>query len=313
MADLTQAHQPAIMPGLSNQDRAGRSPGEAVTRSSSPRRSIDAYLLIPIGLFLLILIGGFVLPLPNATSQSLADRLIPPIGVGGNWDHPFGTDGLGRDLLARIAAGAWTSLQVGALAASLAAIIGVAFGIASGVFGGWPERVLTLLSEVTLAIPSVVVGVVLTATLGQSLTNLIVILVLNGWIGYARVLRLQTRQIVRAEFILAASAIGGSRFHVSVRHILPNLAPTLIVLFFQQIGGMMLWEASLTFLGLGARPDTISLGGIVRDGQEQIFNGWWVSVFSGLTVALAILGFTFMGDWLRNRLDRGLGDHSGLS
>jgi peptide/nickel transport system permease protein len=193
------------------------------------------------------------------------------------------------------------------VAATLAAVIGIAFGVISGIFGGWPERLLTLLAEVTLTIPSVVVGVVLTATLGQSYQNLIVILVLGGWISYARLLRLETRQLIRSDFVLAAAAIGGSRAHVSRRHILPNLMPTMTVLFCQQLGGMMLWEASLTYLGLGARPDTITLGGIVRDGQAQIFNGWWISVASGFTVALAIVGFAFAGDWLRNRLDRGGG------
>jgi peptide/nickel transport system permease protein len=252
----------------------------------------------------LVVMFGLILPSDLATDQSLTDRLQPPITAGGNWDHPLGTDGLGRDLLARIANGAWTSLQIGFIAAAIAAVIGVSFGIASGLLGGWTDRVLTLLSEVTLTVPSVVVGVVLTATLGQSLRNLIVILVLGGWISYARVLRLETRQISSSEFVLSSMALGGSRTHVALRHLVPNLLPTFLVLFFQQIGGMMLWEASLTYLGLGARPDTITLGGIVRDGQEQIFNGWWVSAFSGMTVAIAIVGFAFLGDWLRERFDR---------
>jgi peptide/nickel transport system permease protein len=269
-------------------------------------------LLIPIALFVLVLLIGLFLPSDAATDQSLTERLQPPVTAGGSWDHPLGTDGLGRDLLARIASGSWASLQIGLVAASLAALIGVSFGIASGLLGGWIDRILTLLSEVTLTVPSVVIGVVLTATLGQSMRNLIVILVIGGWISYARVLRLESRQIAASEFVISSTAIGATRLHIAVRHLLPNLLPTLLVLFFQQVGGMMLWEASLTYLGLGARPDTITLGGIVRDGQEQIFNGWWVSVFSGLTVATAIVGFAFLGDWFRERFDRTFGFSSSL-
>jgi peptide/nickel transport system permease protein len=285
-------------------------------RTMARRRAIHpphrASLLVPIALFALVLLAGLILPTGMATDQSLTDRLQPPVTAGGSWDHPLGTDGLGRDLLARIARGSWTSLQIGLFASGIAALIGVGFGIASGLLGGWVDRFLTLLSEVMLTVPSVVVGVVLTSTLGQSLRNLIVILVASGWISYARVLRLETRQLAASEFVLSSTAIGATRLHIAVRHLLPNLLPTFLVLFFQQVGGMMLWEASLTYLGLGARPDTITLGGIVRDGQEQIFNGWWVSVFSGLTVAIAIVGFAFFGDWLRERFDQAFGFSSSL-
>jgi peptide/nickel transport system permease protein len=263
--------------------------------------------LIPVAIFALIVLSNLIFDADAATKQSLTERLTPPITAGGTWEHPLGTDGLGRDLLARIASGAWMSLRISLTASLLAAAIGVSIGIASGLLGGWTDRLLTLLAEVTLTVPAIVVGVVLTATLGQSLRNLIVILTLSGWISFARIVRLQSRQIAASDYVLAAAAIGASRAHVAIRHLLPNLTPTILVLLFQLIGGMMLWESSLTYLGLGARPDTITLGGIVRDGQEQIFNGWWVSVFSGLTVALAIVGFAFLGDWLRHRFDRSAG------
>ena len=276
------------------------------------RQSQSFVQLIPVGLFLLILLATVIAPLPSATDQSLLNRLSPPVTNGGTWSHPFGTDGLGRDLLARITSGSWMSLRIAIAASSIAAVVGIAFGIASGLVGGWTDRLLTLASEISLTIPSVVVGVVLTATLGQSLRNLIVILALSGWISYARVLRLQSRQIAASEYVLAASATGAGPVHIAIRHLLPNLMPTILVLFFQQLGGMMLWEASLTYLGLGARPDTITLGGIVRDGQEQIFSGWWISVFSGLTIAIAIIGFAFLGDWLRDRTDRRTNSGSGF-
>ena len=279
------------------------------SQSSTVKRRIRSSsrswpMLIPIGLFALLLVVAAVAPLPSASEQSLVDRLSPPVTNGGSWSQPFGSDGLGRDLLARIGAGSWMSLRIAAAASSIAAVVGITLGIASGLLGGWTDRILTLISEVTLTVPSVVLGVVLTATLGQSLRNLIVILTLTGWISYARVLRLQSRQIAVADYVTSARAMGGGGIHIAMRHMVPNLLPTILVLFFQQLGGMMLWEASLTYLGLGARPDTITLGGIVRDGQEQIFNGWWISVFSGMTIATAIVGFAFLGDWLRERFDR---------
>jgi peptide/nickel transport system permease protein len=267
-------------------------------------------LLLPLGLFLLVIAAGLLLPLPSASEQSLADRLLEPVFSGGTWNHPLGTDGLGRDVMARITDGAITSLRISAIAATLAALAGVACGMLAGISGGWIDHLLTLLAEVTLTVPTVVVGVVLTATLGQSFQNLIAILVLGGWISYARVLRLETRQLRQSDFILAAAVTGGSRWHIGIRHLLPNLMPTVLVLYAQQLGGMMLWEASLTYLGLGARADLVTLGGIVRDGQAQIFGGWWIGVTSGFMVALAIVGFAFAGDWLRNRFDHG--ETSGL-
>lgn len=299
-------------------DHAARSPtarlptvAKPIVPSTEPsilsrRRVAESsfWLLVPIAIFSLFVITSLALPLPSPTDQSLQDRLSPPVTNGGSWSHPLGTDGLGRDVLARITSGALTSVQISAIAGIIAAAIGCTLGIVSGMIGGWVDRGLTLLSEVALTIPSIVVGVVLTATLGQSLRNLIVILVIGGWISFVRVLRLQARQIASSEFVFYSRSIGASTVHIGIRHLLPNLLPTVLVLFFQTLGGMMLWEASLTYLGLGAKPNTITLGGIVRDGQEQIFNGWWISVFSGMTVALAVIGFAFLGDWLRGHFDR---------
>jgi peptide/nickel transport system permease protein len=288
---------------LFEKDMENQGGQSSVVKRRARRRFRSWPLLIPVGLFALMLVVVAVAPLPSATEQSLVDRLNPPVTNGGSWSQPFGSDGLGRDLLARIGAGSWMSLRIAAAASSIAALVGITFGIASGLLGGWTDRFLTLVSEVSLTVPSVVIGVVLTATLGQSLRNLIVILTLSGWISYARVLRLQSRQIAASDYVMSARAMGGGAIHIAIRHIVPNLLPTILVLFFQQLGGMMLWEASLTYLGLGARPDTITLGGIVRDGQEQIFNGWWISVFSGMTIATAIVGFAFLGDWLREQFD----------
>jgi len=259
--------------------------------------------LLPLIAFLAI---GFLVPalLPHGPSaQDLSARLTPPVGFGGTWDHPLGTDGLGRDLLARIAVGARSSLIVSVLAATGAAIIGVIAGIAAGMIGGIVDRVITMLVETLLAVPFITVGLMITATIGQSMTSLLVLLIATGWITHARILRLQARSLIHAGFVEAARSYGASRIWIALRHIAPNLAPAAIVVLFQQMGSMLLWSASLTYLGIGMPIDRVTLGGVVREGQELIYTAWWVSVFGGLAIALAVAGFNLCADWLRHRLD----------
>lgn len=252
--------------------------------------------LIVIGIA--VLIGPYLTASP--TAQSLADRLQPPFGFGGNW---FGTDGLGRDLLARILVGARNSLRISLIAATGAAVIGIVAGMLAGMVGGWIDRIITLLVETVLAVPFITVGLMVTATIGQSAAALISLLVATGWITHARVLRSQARVITASEFVRASQSMGGSRAHVMLRHILPNLLPVTIVVYFQQIGSMLLWSASLTWLGIGMPIEQISLGGIVRDGQELLYNGPWVSVIGGLTIVLIVTALNLAADWLRTILD----------
>lgn len=260
--------------------------------------------MLPLALFLLLaLLGPVLLPM-SPTAQDLQGRLQPPFWLdGGGWDHPLGTDGLGRDLFARIAVGARTSLLVSVVAAGGAGLIGVAAGFASGMLAGLTDRFITMLVETLLAVPFITVGIVVTATVGQSRTNLLLLLIFSGWITHARIVRLQVQSLVRADFILAASAMGAGKTHIARRHLLPNTAPVIIVVLFQQAGSMLLWSASLTYLGIGMPVDQITLGGITREGQELIYNAWWVSAIGGLAIALAVAGFNLFADWLQRRID----------
>lgn len=255
--------------------------------------------LLPIIIVVIAVVAGPYLT-ASPTSQSLADRLVPPFGFGG---YSFGTDGLGRDLLARIITGARNSLWVSLVAASGAAAIGILAGMLAGISGGLLDRVITLLVESVLAVPFITVGLMVTATIGQSATALILLLIGTGWITHARVLRSQVRVIAASEFVRASQSMGGSRTHVMFQHILPNLLPIAIVVYFQQIGSMLLWSASLTWLGIGMPIEQISLGGIVRDGQELLYNGPWVSVIGGLTIVLIVTSLNLAADWLRMILD----------
>ena len=261
-------------------------------------------MLVPLAVFLALVAFGPLLVDASPTTQKLTERLTPPFFMdGGSWAHPLGTDGLGRDILARIVAGARLSLLIGAVAASVTAAIGVTLGMLAGSGNRLLDAIVTLIADVLIAIPFVVVGIVVTAILGQSLTNVLVILILSGWVSYARIVRLQTRSLAQAEFVQASIAMGAGRGHVFLRHFLPNLLPVVMMLFFQQVAAMMLFESSLTYLGLGLPVQRITLGGMVHDGQEQIFNGWWVSVFPGIVIMLAVVAFNVLADWLQERRD----------
>lgn len=275
-----------------------RSGSRRLTRPSFNRLRIH-WQLVPLAIVLLVVFIGPLLT-PSPTAQSLADRLTPPMGFGGSG---LGTDSLGRDVWARIVAGTRTSLQVSVIASTGAAIIGIGAGILAGMLGGWADRIITLLVESVLAVPFITVGLLITATLGQSVTSLVLLLIGTGWITHARVLRSQAHITAHADYVLAATTMGASRTHIALRHILPNLFPVAIVVYFQQIGSMLLWSASLTWLGIGLPIERISLGGIVRDGQELLYNGWWVSVSGGLAIIFIVTSLNLAADWLRRVLD----------
>jgi len=284
------------VPG-SDRNRVFRNPRPKVARRTLGQLSLIVLFL------LLALVGPLVIPM-SPTSQNLAGRLLPPFWLeGGSWGHPFGTDGLGRDLLARIAVGSRSSLIISVMAAAGSGLIGVTAGILAGFLGGLTDRIITMLVETLLAVPFITVGIVVTATIGQSATNLVLLLIFSGWITHARIVRLQVQSLARADFVLAASALGANRLHIATRHILPNLAPVIIVVLFQQAGSMLLWSASLTYLGIGMPVDQVTLGGIIREGQELIYTAWWVSVVGGLAIALAVAGFNLFADWLQRRID----------
>lgn len=266
--------------------------------------------LLPIVAFVMVASIGPLLG-RDPDTQDLLNRLAPPVWIGGSWETPLGTDGLGRDLLARVMHGARLSLVIGLIAAGSSAVIGTVAGLVAAANRGVIDGILTTVVEVLLSVPTIVVGIVLTTMIGQSLPNLLIILTLFGWISYARILRLQSRQLLGSDFVRASIAIGARRRWVIRRHLLPNVLPLLLVLLCQQIAAVMLWEASLTYLGVGLPIDRISLGGMIRDGQDAIFTGWWVSVLPGTMIVLAVLGFNLFADWLQERLDP-TRQHSGM-
>jgi peptide/nickel transport system permease protein len=277
-------------------------PTFAAARRSSSWPPVSAVIGISILGFLLAvtLLGPFLWRV-DPEAQDLVNRLAAPWGLGGTSAHPLGTDGLGRDTLARLIAGARVSLPVSVAATLASGAIGITLGILAGYGGGWIDRVVTWLSDVQLAIPFVVFAIAVTAEFGNSVANVLATLIVTGWVAYARVLRLQARSLRTAEWVQAAKATGAAPARVLTRHLLPNLTAPAAVLATQQAGAMILYESSLSFLGLGIGGSTVTWGGMAALGREAIFKAPWVAAIPGLAIALAILGFNLTGDWLATR------------
>ena len=259
-----------------------------------------------IGALLLALLAGLAALGPwlwpvDPETQDLLKRLAPPWGLGGTAAHPLGTDALGRDTLARIIAGARVSLPLAIVATIAAGAIGVTLGLLAGFRGGWVDRVVDWLADVQLAIPFVVFAIAVTAAFGASIANVMVTLIVTGWVAYARVLRLQARSLRAAPWMEAARAIGATPLRILLRHLLPNVAAPALVLATQQAGAMILYESSLGFLGLGVGGNTVTWGGMAALGRDAIFKAPWAAAIPGATIALAILGFNLTGDWLATR------------
>ena len=233
--------------------------------------------------------------------QNLLGRLAPPLGFGGTLAHPLGTDALGRDILARLVAGARVSLAVGLAATIGAGLIGVALGALAGWAGGVVERTVGWLTDVQAALPFIVVAIATTAALGNGLTPTLLTLVVTGWVVYARVVRLQTRALRQAPFVEAAVALGVRPGRLVVRHVAPHLLGTVAILATQQVSAMILYEASLSYLGLGIGGAAIAWGGMAAEGQEAILKAPWVTAAPGAAVALTVLGLNLLGDALADR------------
>lgn len=293
----------AMLRGASARGSAHSRTASVVTPSNS-RPRITPGGFVGVILLALMLVGAALGPLLwrlDPQAQDLVNRLAPPLGFGGTRAHPLGTDTLGRDTLALLIAGARISLPLAIGATAVAAAVGVTLGLLAGFRGGWANRVVSWLADVQLAIPFVVFAIVITVMIGNSVANVLATLIVTGWVAYAQVVGLQARALRSAEWVDAARAIGAAPSRVMVRHVLPNVAGTAIILATQQAGAMILYESSLSFLGLGVGGSTVTWGGMAALGRDAIFKAPWVAALPGVAIALAILGFNLTGDWLATR------------
>ena len=232
----------------------------------------------------------------------LAARLAAPLSGSGNM-HLLGTDTLGRDLLSRIIYGARVSAVVGTTAVLLAGFIGVLLGLLAGFYGGLPDASISRLSDIVLAVPYLVLAIGVVAVVGGGLATVVAVLALTTWVTYSRIVRSEVLTIRHSEFIEAARASGATPARVMFGHILPNISSSIIVVASQQLAAMILFEAALSFLGLGVKPPTPSWGGMVADGRLYLAQAWWASTLPGIAILLTVLATNWLGDWVRDTLD----------
>jgi peptide/nickel transport system permease protein len=235
---------------------------------------------------------------------SLGERLIPPVGMEG-WSpaHLLGTDRHGRDTLSRLVHGARISLSVSLVGIALTGAIGSFVGLLAGFFGGWVDALLMRLVDISLSLPGILIAVLLSVVFEPSFTNVIVVVVFLLWPSYARLARGETLGLKQQEFVALARIAGCSSLTIMFRHVVPNLAPSILVLATLHVGYVIVLEAALSFLGVGIPPPTPSWGVMVADGRGLIERAWWVSILPGIAILVTVLSLNILGDWVRDRLD----------
>jgi peptide/nickel transport system permease protein len=260
----------------------------------------------PVALIVLFVLAAILAPLiapydPN--SQNLIGRLKPPGTTSRTFHYWLGSDELGRDLLSRIIFGARASLLVAFASVLLSGTFGVVAGMIAGYRRGFAELVIMRIVDVFLSIPAILLAIITVAVLGPSLVNVIVVLALTRWPRYARVAYGQTLSVANMPYVKLSALMGASVFRVLGVHILPNIIGAVSVVATLEFGLMVLFEAGLSFLGLGVQPPTASWGAMLSTGRNYIANAWWVATFPGLSLFLLVLAVNLIGDTVRDRLD----------
>lgn len=265
------------------------------------------YPVVPL-LILVLLVGCALLAPLLAPHDPLRGNLrasgTPPIFLAdGTWEYPLGTDIQGRDVLSRIIYGARVSTIIASAVLLGGGIGGTLIGLIAGYRGGIVDQVAMRLVDFTLAMPFLLVALVVVIVFGQSLTLIIVLLILFGWDNFARVVRAETLSLREADYVQIARIAGASEWRLLFRHILPGVLGSVLVIGSLRVGSLILTESTLSFLGVGVPPNTPAWGIMVADGRQHLSTAWWISTMPGAAIFLVVVGFNFLGDWLRDWFD----------
>jgi peptide/nickel transport system permease protein len=255
-------------------------------------------LLLTLGVIAVAVAAPWLAPSDPLTTN-FARGLQPPGSPG----HLLGTDQLGRDLLARVLYGARLALFIGACTVVVTAVVGGLLGLVAGFVERWPSIVIMRLADVQLSFPFILLALTINAIVGLGLRNIILSLSAAGWVVYARVVRGEVLSVKQRDYVHAAAALGVGRMRLLFRHVLPNVAPSIIVVASLQFSQFVVAEAAISFLGFGVQPPTPAWGSMLSESRDFLYVAWWLGAFPGAALALTALGVNLLGDWLRDTLD----------
>lgn len=280
---------------------------DSVLTETAHWSGVHKTLVAGAAILLVVLVAAVFAPVlapMDPIEQDLLNRLQPPSWVSGG-DSPYllGSDGFGRDVFSRILFATRVSLVVVASAIVVSGSFGILLGLIAGYYEETVGTIIMRLVDMQMALPPILLAVTVIAIFGTSLPNLVAVLALSGWFTYARIVYGETRSIKQMEYVLAARAVGASDLRIMLRHILRNAFGAIIVVATLQVGGLILFEAALSFLGLGVPPPTPSLGSMLSEGRNVLAVAAWLATFPGVTIVFMVLGINYLGSGLREILD----------
>ena len=281
---------------------------------------VRAWPVLPGVVIFLMIVTAVFAPLiapSDPRKQSLADSRHPPVwfgnpepterdiarGIDKSGLYRLGADELGRDVLTRVVFGARLSLQIVAVALTSGVLVGTLLGLFAGFWGGWFDELIMRLVDFWLALPFLLVALVVAIVWGQSLMIMLGLLALLAWSPFVRNIRAEVLTLKELDYVSMARVAGAGGVRIMVRHLLPGVFNTVVVIATLQVGGLILAEASLSFLGVGIPPPTPAWGLMVAEGRQWLTTAWWISFFPGLAIFLVVMSLNFSGDWLRDKLD----------
>lgn len=294
--DIEQPHR-AVAPGFT------RERGRARSLWDTSRRWPIVPVMILTALLVLGLFAEWIAP-KSPYEADLSLRLNQPFWMEeGSTNNLLGVDHLGRDVMSRVIHGARVSLIIAVVVIAVSGSFGTFLGLLSGYYGGWVDEFIMRWVELMISLPLLLIAMIATVVFGSSFSLLILILAVFSWPGFTRQVRTEVLKLRETEYVLMAKVCGASTARLFWRHLLPGVANLVIVLATLLVGSLILTESILSFLGAGVPPPRPAWGSMVAEGREFLSNAWWIAVFPGVAIVITVLGFNFLGDWLRDFMD----------